>query len=85
MFPARVDEVIHGLSSGLATYRLSTNVSQDGDTCGSAEWEQTHGKKKVKVCLDIDRPSWKDLAASFFFFFLTGCGRSSVLCGTTCT
>jgi hypothetical protein len=24
---------------------------------GLAEWEQTHGKKKVKVCLDIDRPS----------------------------
>jgi hypothetical protein len=22
-----------------------------------AEWEQTHGKKKAKVCLDINRPS----------------------------
>jgi hypothetical protein len=24
---------------------------------GLAEWEQTHGKKKAKVCLDINRPS----------------------------
>ncbi len=24
---------------------------------GLAEWEQTQGKKTVKVCLDIDRPS----------------------------
>jgi hypothetical protein len=41
---------------------------KDGDRGGLAEWEQTHGKKKeirrkeerktkVKVCLDIDRPS----------------------------
>jgi len=34
-----------------------------------AEWEQTHGKKnkKVKVCLDINRPShgrtWPNLGA----------------------
>jgi hypothetical protein len=24
---------------------------------GQAEWEQAHGKEKVKVCLDLDRPS----------------------------
>jgi hypothetical protein len=41
---------------------------KDGDRGGLAEWEQTHGKKKerrrkeegkkkVKVCLDINRPS----------------------------
>src|ERR1700688_1108128 len=32
-------------------------VSQDGDRGGLAESEQTHGKKKEKVCLDINRPS----------------------------
>ena len=30
---------------------------KDGDRGGLAEWEQTHGKKKEKVCLDINRPS----------------------------
>jgi hypothetical protein len=30
---------------------------KDGDRGGLAEWEQTHGKKKVKLCLDINRPS----------------------------
>jgi hypothetical protein len=30
---------------------------KDGDRGGLAEWEQTHGKKKAKVCLDINRPS----------------------------
>ena len=30
---------------------------KDGDRGGLAEWEQTHGKKKTKVCLDINRPS----------------------------
>ena len=24
---------------------------------GLAKWKQTHGKKKLKVCLDINRPS----------------------------
>src|SRR5260370_22715731 len=30
---------------------------KDGDRGGLAQWQQTHGKKKVKVCLDINRPS----------------------------
>jgi hypothetical protein len=30
---------------------------KDGDRGGLAEWQQTHGKKKVEVCLDINRPS----------------------------
>ena len=30
---------------------------KDGDRGGSAEWKQTHGKKKARVCLDINRPS----------------------------
>jgi hypothetical protein len=30
-----------------------------GDRGGLAEWEQIHGKKKAKVCLDINRPSEK--------------------------
>jgi len=30
---------------------------KDGDRGGLAEWEQSHGKKKAKVCLDINRPS----------------------------
>src|ERR1700688_2020947 len=30
---------------------------KDSDRGGLAEWEQTHGKKKAKVCLDINRPS----------------------------
>jgi hypothetical protein len=30
---------------------------KDGDRGGLAEWEQTHGKKKANVCLDINRPS----------------------------
>src|SRR5258705_6668785 len=30
---------------------------KDGDRGGLAQWQQTHGKKKVKVYLDINRPS----------------------------
>jgi hypothetical protein len=30
---------------------------KDGDRDGLAEWEQIHGKKKEKVCLDINRLS----------------------------
>jgi hypothetical protein len=30
---------------------------EEGDRGGLAESEQTHGKKKAKVCLDINRPS----------------------------
>src|SRR5260221_13114109 len=30
---------------------------KDGDRGGLAEWEQTHGKEKSEVCLDINRPS----------------------------
>ena len=30
---------------------------KDGDRGGLAESEQTHGKKKAKVCIDINRPS----------------------------
>ena len=30
---------------------------KDGDRGGLAEWGESHGKKKVKVCLDLNRPS----------------------------
>jgi len=30
---------------------------KDGDRGRLAEWEQTHGKKKATVCLDINRLS----------------------------
>ena len=30
---------------------------KDGDRGGLADWELIHGKKKMKVCLDINRPS----------------------------
>jgi hypothetical protein len=30
---------------------------KDGDRGGLAEWGQSHGKKKMKVCLDLNRPS----------------------------
>src|SRR5580765_3797360 len=30
---------------------------KDGDRGGLAEWELIHGKKKMKVCLDVNRPS----------------------------
>jgi hypothetical protein len=40
---------------------------KEGDRGGSAEGEQTDGKKKAKVCLDINRPSdgrtWLQFAA----------------------
>jgi hypothetical protein len=47
-------------TSRAGTERISLTKEcgwKDGDRGGLAEWEQTHGKKKVKVCLDIDRPS----------------------------
>src|ERR1700678_1450793 len=31
---------------------------KDGDRGGLAEWKQTKRKKKAKVCLDINRPSY---------------------------
>ena len=42
------------------TERLSLTEEcgwKDGDRGGLAEGEQAHGKKKAKVCLDINRPS----------------------------
>ena len=48
----------------LGVFHFSPRISltkecgwKDGDRGGLAEWEQTHGKKKAKVCLDINRPS----------------------------
>jgi hypothetical protein len=44
------------------TERQSLNKEcgwKGGDRGGLAEWEQIHGKKKTKVCLDINWPSEK--------------------------
>ncbi len=41
---------------------------KDGDRGGLAERELIHGKKKMKMCLDINRPSHGRSWDDFFYF-----------------